>query len=374
MRRTPVFILILVIIVVIAGCGGPATPEPGAILTIDGYGARYIGSGVTGEIDGHDYLFVKLNTEGSEPHVIPGILALDIDDPANPKEVGYLQAPPETLYIAFLAISGTTLYVCASDFLWVVDVSRPSQPERITTFKDIRPLRMAISGDYAYVNDGNRQITVVDITEPHDLRVVGSLPMVSPKRLAFDLNGSVLYIATSQELHVIDISEPATPQVVNTFTATFEDDSGEASACYLRQFTLSDGYAYVILAGEENLETIAVLDLSNPTVPREVSRIKPETPLFGANLFVSGNRLFLYTRDIGLMTSQHRDNFYIYDLSAPDRPELLSSHRYKETPEYLAEPLDGYTHGAGLVNGYLYRFIGNTPNAPIIVTNKLPDC
>ena len=373
MRKTPVLISILVLIVVITGCGGPATPEPGAVLTIDGYGARYIGSGVTGEIDGHDYLFVKLNTEGSEPHVIPGILALDIDDPANPKEVGYLQAPPETLYIASLAISGTTLYVCASDFLWVVDVSRPSQPERITTFKDIRPLRMAISGDYAYVNDGNRQITVVDITEPHDLRVVGSLPMVSPKRLAFDLNGSVLYIATSQELHVIDISEPATPQVVNTFTATFEDDSGEASACYLRQFTLSDGYAYVILAGEENLETIAVLDLSNPVAPRETARFESGTTLFAADLFVSGDRMYIITRFssvAGIRTPRHL--LQVYDLSVPDNPALFGSYDLPVHEEYFTTLYGGWVSGYRLVGRHLYCFIGSDPNAPVIATIKLP--
>jgi hypothetical protein len=359
MCKIPVLVSILSLILVTIGCGPPTSPEKEYILTVDGYGAMYIGSGTTGKIDGHDYLFVNLNTEGSEPHVIPGILVLDVENPARPKEIGYLQAPEDMLYISSLAFYGTTLYVCSSDYLWMVDVSEPAHPEGIS--------------NYAYVNDGNRQITVVDVTDPVNLRIVGSFQLESLSGISLGVHDSVLYAKTSQELHIIDISHPSAPREVDTFTATFENIAGTELAFHLRQFTLSGDYACVILAAEEQEEAIAVLDLSEPTAPRELSRIKPETDLFGANLFVSGDRMFLYTRDIGHITSQHRDNLYVYDLSVPDRPELLNSHRYKEPQEYLAEPIDGFFFGANWVNGYLYRFIGNAPNAPFIITNKLPD-
>ncbi len=368
----PVFIAILVLFICSAGCGGPTEPETRSVLSIDGYGAMYLGSGVTAEIGGRKYLFVNFNTEGSEPHVIPGILVLDIENPSNPKEVSYLQAPEEILYIASLAISGTTLYVCAADFLWIINVSEPAQLEEISMFADIQPLRMAISGDYAYVNDGNRQISVVDLTDLANIRIVGSLKMISPSGLLLSIRGSVLYAKTSQELHIIDISEPDIPKEINTFTVTFENDSGVGSYYYLRQFTLFDEYAYVILSSESE-EAIAVLDISNPATPREISRFEPETSLFGANLFISRDRFYLITMGFDPVSKARPDLLQVYDLSMPTEPVLLDSYYLADYKEYFTTPYDSFISGYGLIDGYLYRFIGNAPNDPVIVTIELPD-
>jgi hypothetical protein len=373
MYRTPALLIFLALISVFTGCRGPTSPEQNdGILTVDDYGAMYIGSGVTGEIDGHDYLFVNLNTEGSEPHVIPGILILDIENPANPRELSYLQAPEETLFIASLAISGRTLYVCASDFLWAVDVSRPAQPETIGTFTGVQALRMAISGNYAYVNDGNRQITVVDITEPHDLRIVSSLNLISRSGILLGTYGSVLYVKTSQELHIIDITSPDTPREINTFTATIKDSSGGESICYLRQFSISDHYAYTILRSEER-GAMAILDLSNPVAPCEITRVELPNQFFSASLFVSGDRAYLITKLFDPGTKNTQDLLKVIDLSAPDNPILLDSYYLPGIEEYFSTPYSGYISGHGLVDGFLYRFIGNAPNDPVIAVIDLPD-
>jgi hypothetical protein len=373
MHKTSALLIFLALISVFAGCRGPTSPEQNdGILTIDGYGAMYIGSGVTGEIDGHDYLFVNLNTEGSEPHVIPGILVLDIENPANPKELSHLQAPEETLFIASLAISGTTLYVCASDFLWTVDVSRPAQPETIGTFTGVKALRMAISGNYAYVNDGNRQITVVDITEPAELRIVGGLELASRSGIILGTYGSVLYVKTSQKLHIIDITSPDTPREINTFTATIKDKSGGEATCYLMQFSISDHYAYTILRSEEG-EAIAVLDLSDPFTPREITRFELKSRLLGGSLFVSGDRGYIVSMVFSPGKRTNQDMLQALDLSEPDNPKLLDSYYLPGIEEYFSTVYGGYISGYGLVNGFLYRFIGNAPNDPVIVAIDLPN-
>jgi hypothetical protein len=340
------------------------------MLVIDGYGAVYIGSGVTGEIDGHDYLFVNLNTEGSEPHAIPGILVLDIENPANPKELSYIQAPEETLFISSLAISGTVLYVCASDFLWTVDISRPAQPTTIGTFTGVQALRMAVSGNYAYVNDGNRKITVVDITEPTDLRIVGWLELVSRSGMLLGTYGSVLYVKTSRELHVIDITSPDTLIEINTFTATTDDDSDGDAACYLRQLSISDHYMYMILHCEQ-WEAIAVLDLSDPVMPREITRFELPNRLINAKLFVSSDRAYLITAAFDPGMKNTGELLQVIDLSVPDNPSLLDSYYLPGIEEYFTTPYSGYISGYGLVDGYLYHFIGNAPNDPVIAAIDL---
>jgi hypothetical protein len=254
----------------------------------------------------------------------------------------------------------------------MVDVSRPAQPETIGTFTGVQALRMAISGDYAYVNDGNRQITVVDITEPADLRIVGSLELASRSGILLYTFSSMLYVKASQELLIIDITSPDAPREINTFTATMKDSSGGESICYLRQFSISDHYAYTILRSEEKA-AVAILDLSNPVAPSEITRFELPNQFFSASLLVSGDRAYVVTMVFSPVKRTNQDILKILDLSEPDNPILLDSYYLPGIEEYFSTVYSGYISGYGLVDGFLYRFIGNAPNDPVIVAIDLSD-
>ena len=71
------------------------------------------------------------------------------------------------------------------------------------------------------------------------------------------------------------------------------------------------------------------------------------------------------------MTNQ--DMLQILDLSEPDNPSLLDSYYLPGIEEYFSTVYSGYISGYRLVDGFLYRFIGNAPHAPVIVAIDLSD-
>ncbi len=126
---------------------------------------------------------------------------------------------------------------------------------------------LAIEGDYAYVGMGTR-LGVVDISDPANPQLVG---VTAPEeRFAgsedfvvadVDVLGDYAYVVNrgyhqdvepnwNEGLLIVDISNPATPQVVGR----------ETISSYPEQIEIVGNLAYV--AG---LATLHVFDLSNPT-------------------------------------------------------------------------------------------------------------
>ncbi|MDA3853796.1 MAG: hypothetical protein PF444_06100 [Bacteroidales bacterium] len=108
-------------------------------------------------------------------------------------------------------------YLClgATDGMYIIDVSDPSQPKYISQYEHVVSCDpVVVQGDYAYVTlrGGNRcgqnlnQLQVIDISDVYHPTMVETLEMDSPYGLGVD--GDFLFVCDAGNLKVIDNSNP----------------------------------------------------------------------------------------------------------------------------------------------------------------------
>jgi len=130
---------------------------------------------------------------------------------------------------------------------------------------------VAVSGTHAYVAAGDYGLQVIDITNPANPQIVGS---VHTPGLAggVAVSGSYAYVADRYSLQVIDITNPAIPQIVGS-----AGTPGQAGGV-----TVSGTHAYVT-ANDYGLQ---VIDITNPASPQIVGSV--DTPGHASGVAVSG--------------------------------------------------------------------------------------
>ena len=246
--------------------------------TVSEAGATSAGSDIHGEIGGRQYLFVRIRTQSMEK---PGILVLDIQDPARPKKIGYISAEGAK-YISSAAsatLSGTVLYVPTDSFLWVIDVANPSLPRELGRLTELRPESMVVSGDIAYINDGNHAIVTLDVSDPANPVRIGSLPLLSTTRFQLKLSGDWLFTTADDTIYCIDATSPSSLKIVSerTIGSTVDALDGTApgviSPYHAEDFFVTGDRMYVVLTGEAG-SGILSLDISDPANPRQAAFLK----------------------------------------------------------------------------------------------------
>jgi hypothetical protein len=320
------------------------------------------GHSVSGQIDGRNYLFVMVNPQDSEAPASRGILVLDIQDLTKPVRVAYLKTAESTRYLINPILSGTVLYIPAENFLWLIDVSNPSSPRELAKLAQVKPFTVAISGKYAYINDENQKITTVDISDPSQPQVIGSLQLTSSSSISLDISGGYLLAWTGDQLHTINISSPQSLRIVNTYTIELPANSSDSpSLARIRSKAISGDYAYVSLVGEGG-NGITVIDISNPASPAKKAFLELKDRQLG-DLFISGNRAYIFTRAV-IDISQRLE---LIDISNPAQPAVRGFGRLPDYWDFFDKVASGsYPYSYYSLNNYLYWFIGNPPNQPVI--------
>lgn len=155
----------------------------------------------------------------------------------------------------------------AEDGLWILDASDPTHPVPLCPPLSVPGLpfghAMGHDRDFLYVPSADGALHVVDTAAPGGARVVTRLPNLSMNAVLVHgghLYGTAIGRFNLGYLHVLDLANPAIPRYVRTldFNGFFSRLSVAGSHLYL-----TGGY------GE-----MAILDLTDPTAPREVERLK----------------------------------------------------------------------------------------------------
>lgn len=234
---------------------------------------------------------------------------------ADPVWVGNwpLEVGTEQSRVQCVTVSGARAYVGRDRALHVVDVSDPALPQEIgTTTTFGTPVRITLSGHYAYVAAGAAGLRLFDVSDPSNPQSVGVYyafgmvtdvvarneyayltvagdPMIpgeglvvldvsdprNPLRVgghgtgaysnAIVVQGRHAYVAAGDAgLLTIDISDPTRPQQISADTSFAAVD-----------VELSDSYAYAVGARPEGaswVSTLVILDLRNPAQPRRIGR------------------------------------------------------------------------------------------------------
>jgi uncharacterized membrane protein len=135
------------------------------------------------------------------------------------------------------------------------------------------------------------------------------------------LNGNLAYVANSQDIAVVNISDPTNPQVVTTFGSSDLNLGGT-------NFVQLDGNNLVVAsentASNGSSFNLLVYSLANPSSPQLLSNTTIPYA-FATDLFVQGNTAFIpiagTSKGNGNLTGQTGD-FLAVDLSNPAAPKL----------------------------------------------------
>lgn len=162
--------------------------------------------------DGHAYLTGWYDETGWSG----GFKVISVADTENPLEVGNVDANG---LARTMAISGNYAYIADSyRGLSVASIADPTNPSILSTTPTYYPNDVVIAGNCAYLADSNRGLTVFDVSIPAAPVPVAQLDLPGEgNAYAIALSGTVAYIADGPEgLQVVDVSIPSQPTVVGT--------------------------------------------------------------------------------------------------------------------------------------------------------------
>jgi hypothetical protein len=281
---------------------------------------RRFGPAIYGSIGGRDYLFADVYNDITLDSANTGILILDPHEPENPRRVALVTLPDVNMVVKNLALSGSFLYVSASNSLWIIDVSYPASPREVSRTTSIKALNLVISGKHAFIHDADSplnfsRVTIADISDPANPYVVGHfdlpvnitddsvqvLKVVGPLLFALEYNSSNIN-PNPNGLFIFDISEPLKPRQLSYFENTAAPgvvyvpvppnaplSTFEAPSLFY-DMAISGNYAYLAAGGPDGMQ---VLDISNPSDPKMVTHV-PGTAT--QRIFLYGHWVYLFTR------------------------------------------------------------------------------
>ena len=156
------------------------------------------------------------------------------------------------------------------------------------------------------------------------------------------VRGQYLYVATSRDLNVLDVSEPKTPRIIGAV-----ENRGHMFALDLAEDPATDRvYVYMTSGiirgpgvGDDNIGGgLRVIDVTNPADPQEVWPCSNDDPCPNsdgpADITVDGSYAYVsYWTDA---TAQERTGLVVWDISLPQAPHAISNYRTEEPARRVA--------------------------------------
>ncbi|MCK4548078.1 MAG: T9SS type A sorting domain-containing protein [Candidatus Eisenbacteria sp.] len=185
-----------------------------------------------------------------------------------------------------VALSGDYAYVADGDSLVVIDIGNPedlvwvgSCPTPGTAYS------VTVAGDFAFIADGTSGLRVIDISHPSSPADSGVMSGPPFDARAVVLAGNYAFIADSLSgMHVIDITTPSDPIYGEMY------DCG----CSILGVTVEGNYAFVCGPG-----VFEIVDIENPLVP-EYAASPLSWPGTGYHIAITGNHAYVAHGSHGL--------------------------------------------------------------------------
>jgi len=246
---------------------------------------------------------VHAGTEGSRDVVASGtraylansqgLRAFDVNDPANPIQTAVL---PQVQALR-LDIAGDMLV--SADYsggISIVDITSQAAPVHVASAPCLgTPEHVTVVGDVVYAACGEVGLTTIDISDPHDTRILGwaDTPIHAT---AIDVEDGLAAIADGLgSVVLIDVTAPGDPRI-EALIGIY----GTA-----RDVRLEDGILY-LAAGDEGVN---VYDVTVPDQPELIVTLGTERP--ARRITVADGLVFVGLDSQGVM---------LYDMSNPIQP------------------------------------------------------
>lgn len=252
-----------------------------------------------------------------------GIRVTDVTDPASLQGIGDFFRGN---FATDVFVDGNLYVTDSLGLLVIMDVS--NLPNDITVLSTISTPGQAagvyVSGNYAYVADGDSGMRVIDVSNPANPQEVGAYP--TPNGAATDVHvaGNYAYLVDFSGMHVVDVSNPANPQQ----TSFYDNNGSGASGVYI-----NGNHAYLT-----DFSFLNIVDISNPASPQAMG--SSFAPL-ARNVSVSGNHAYVVADTTGLL---------IFDISDPANPMQVAGYNTGDAATgiftsgnlaYVADKADG---------------------------------
>jgi len=211
-----------------------------------------------------------------------------------------------------VAVSGSYAFTSTDVGFSVFDVSDPSNPFQVNTFRNSggKVDDLVVRDKYAYVGSGF--LSVFDISNPEAPFLAGEF-FVGGKPQNMVVAGNFAYVLDFESgLHVIDITDPAQLSEIG-HSAPIESARGlavQANYAFVggRETRAGRGYGF-----------LKVFDLTNPTSPREVGSLE-DLGIGVVDVVVSGDKAF-----VSVHVDGYDYDFWVLDVSDPSAPVSLGS-------------------------------------------------
>ena len=296
------------------------------------------------------------------PHVftnLPVLFILDVSNHVKPVEVSSIR-PDYDFMLGAMKLTGNTLYIAATTYLWLIDVSDPSNPKEITKFKHegFAPVGCILWENYAYIDNYRMVFTQVDVTDPSNPILIGDLPDISIKpRLVRGFGARLFdYVATGEEagVHILDISNPDSVKEIGYYAmpAVLIADSPVGRVW---DIAVSGNYMYLAASYDEYSSSVQIIDISDIATPFEIGRI--DVPgLIEGYIQISGQYAYVtvVTRGPSIATLK------VLDVTNPKNP-IFAGH----IDVGYSIP-SGYSPLFTVLGDYCYQFTRDNNNIEIL--------
>jgi hypothetical protein len=122
-------------------------------------------------------------------------------------------------------------------------------------------------------------------------------------------------------------------------------------------------YACISLRGEETIG-VSIVDTGGPAGLTELAFVEIEEQQFFGPSFLDRDRAYVFTAPKFTMGSRTRIN--IIDVSEPESPIELGYGELPDAWTFFDKPEGGGSWSFSFIDGYLYWFIGNSPQPPVV--------
>jgi hypothetical protein len=235
----------------------------------------------------------------------------DISDPAHPVPIleGYSLGGGRE--VKRIAASGDILFVAGIDGLRAIDVIDPANPVEIGFVAlEWEPSGLVVEGGLAYVAVPDAGLRIFDVSEPTTLVEIGFW-QASWEAGDLEVSGGFAYVADGRDgLRVIDVINPAEPTEVGVLQT-----GGDALDVSVAGSVAVVGMAY---------SGVLLADVSDPEKPTWIRLVVTEGPALDVAL--EGTEAFVVT---GPPDPSDVGEFQVLDLSVPDSPIERSSFEFR---------------------------------------------
>jgi hypothetical protein len=261
-----------------------------------------------------------------------GLVTVDIQDPAHPKEMAVLALGEAAIGVD---AKGNLAFVGQGNYGFIIaDVSDPADPQMAGTFPTEVAQDICLIGNVAYVSQLDGELAAIDIAEPANLALLGSY-QGKGMGLGVACHQDLVYFADGgQGLVILDVSDPSSPERVSTVG----DTAG------VKNLQIVGDVMYVAC----HANGARVLDISDPRAPRVLASFARGGEVWG----VAGDGSRLWIADL-------HEGVELYDVRDPSHPRLVAQAQ-EYAPHEIA--LDGgYAYLADQDRGLvILEYIGDT--------------